>query len=752
MSNINKNINNDKRNNEEVPKRSLTAIIDHHMSEVKVPEGLEPENMMEHIRQLKSEGYFEERVEANEVAEAAYAKKIRLRRVRRWTTALAAVAAVCIIVSIPFGGTKANPVGSYQDIVNSVRTSDADGNYVLTGYRELSQYAVASSSVERKHEEEAKSLFERFVSNVMSFSSEEDVGWDETYSMDWGSSTSSSGNLSGSTVDYSDTNVRTEGIAEADVIKTDGEYIYYIDDEIGRVQLVIAKADGENTQVLSRTDVDYSVFKDYESYAYDDLERFITRELLVDGDKVIMLMSGVVGYDRYSYYNEQYRTTILVYDVQKPSEPQLLSQLEVDGRYESCRMSDGYVYLFTYKTANLNLEDKLYTEEEAESIIAPQVNGENIKPEQIYVTETDEYDSFKIIATIDVDEPSSFKDVMAVLGSGYRLNSYVSKEHIYFISNIYYSFVENVNASGVIEEKNQAEILQFEYSDGTIEVANRAVIDGVIGDEFDIDEYDGYLRMAVTKDTLCYAADIGKYTFFDGDSWYDCEMSEYRNYLSEEECSALCILDENLDVVSELKLQMNESVYGVRFDGDVAYVVTFRQTDPLFAVDLSDPAEPKVMSALKIPGFSTYLHKWDENTLVGIGYTASTGSALKISTFDISDKFDITESNVCKLPSQARSEAPLNHKEIFISPEKNLIGLWVEGMFIVDEKNYEAAYLIYSYVDGKLTEIIKCPVSAADKAEDTRGMYIGEYIYIVNIEDGITVYSMNDYTELCHAE
>ena len=747
MSNINKNINQNKnqnknQNNEEILKESLMAMIDNNVARVDVPKGLEPDNMMKHIRQLKTEGYFGERELPEGTYEKEYAKKRKIRKVTKVATALAAAAAACIILFVPYGGTKDNPNGSYQAIVDSVKSEDGNGNYMLAGYKELSQYAVASSSIEKKYEVEAQSLFERFMSSFVSEDCDEGMNWDTTISEDLDGESIKNAEM------YSDTNVRTEGIDEADVVKTDGKYIYYITDSIGRVELVIAKADGEDTQILSKTGVDYSIFKDYETYAYDDMERFMTRELFVYGDKVVMLMSGIVGYNRYDYYSEEYRTAVLVYDVKNPTEPQLLSELEVDGLYESGRMTDGYIYLFTYESANLNLEDRTYTEEEAMELIAPKVNDKCIEPEQIYVTENDEYDSFKIISTLDINEPSSFKDVMAILGSGRGLNSYVSNEHIYFISNIYHSYVESTDDSGMMENKNQAEILKIDYDAGQIKMDGRTVIDGIIGDEFDIDEYDGYLRIAITKDSVAYLTSKKKYTFFDGETWFDCEMSESDNSVAKEQCSALIILDEKLDLVSELKLHKDESVYGVRFDGDVAYVVTYRQTDPLFAVDLTDPTEPKIMSALEIPGFSTYLHKWDENTLVGIGYVASTSSALKISTYDISDKYDITESNVCKLPTNARSWAPLNHKEIFISPEKNLIGLWFTGEFIIDDTHYSAVYSVYYYDGGELTEVLRCPVTDEDGISDTRGMYIGDCIYIVNDEQGITVYSMNDYTQL----
>ena len=735
-------------NNGEIADKALLAMIDSNTVDVDVPERLKPDNMMKHIRQLKSEGYFEERKITDKTAEEQYAGKQKLRRVKRWATAAAAV--FCIILFVPHGetGYKDNPWGSYQAIVDAVQTEDEAGNYVLSGYKELAQYAIASSSLQIKDEEVVESLFDKVVAFV------DDVKL-STYNKDcvaeeWGDLSGDdnfSYNQNGGETQYSETNVRTDGVDESDVVKTDGEYIYYIDDDIGRIQLVIAKPDGENTAIVSRTDIDYEIFCEYMTYVYGDSTRFSTNELYVYGDKVVMLLSGMVKSDVDEYMDES-RTLMLVYDTSDILKPELISQFELEGKYESSRLVDGHVYLFAYKPANLNLEKRVYTEEEAMSIIAPKICDKSMKPEQIYVSEGGGYDTFKLVVTLDVNNPAALKDVKAVLGSGSSLKSYVSSEHIYFISNIYNSQQENVDDKSSIESMYQAEILKFDYKDGLVCMEDRAVIDGTLGDEFDIDEYNGYLRIAITKSLASYTATENKYTFFNGESWFDFKRVDYRSGISNDKSSELCILDENLNIVSNLVLQRNESVYGVRFDGDVAYVVTYRQTDPLFSVDLSDPYTPKLMGALKIPGFSTYLHKWDDNTLVGIGYVANEDSYVKISVFDISDKYDITETGTYKLPSNGYSYAPLNHKEIFISPEKKLIGMWMNGRFIVDDETCQAVYLMYSYVDGEFTQVIKCPLESDENAENTRAMYIGEYIYIVNTEDGIAVYSMEDYTKI----
>ena len=126
---------------------------------------------------------------------------------------------------------------------------------------------------------------------------------------------------------------------------------------------------------------------------------------------------------------------------------------------------------------------------------------------------------------------------------------------------------------------------------------------------------------------------------------------EIQNYSAEEDTKSLYVLDENLETVGEIRdLAPDESVYSARFMGDAGYFVTFRQIDPLFSVDLSDPENPKVIGELKIPGFSEYLHPYGDGRLLGIGMAvdeeAITTDGVKLSMVDISDPTDVQEMTI----------------------------------------------------------------------------------------------------------
>jgi len=190
-----------------------------------------------------------------------------------------------------------------------------------------------------------------------------------------------------------------------------------------------------------------------------------------------------------------------------------------------------------------------------------------------------------------------------------------------------------------------------------------------------------------------------------------------------------------------------ERIYSARFDGDVGYFVTFRQVDPLFSVDLSNPSEPKIIGELKIPGFSEYMYMWDEGKMLGIG---EENGEVKLSMFDIADPHNVTEEDKTILEDVYSSEALYNHKAILVNGNKNIIGFAADGYFslITDDTydlNFRQVYCIYAYEDGKFVE--KATVNlGSDFNGNVRGMYIGEYIYVVTTWGTVDVISMNDYS------
>ncbi len=668
-----------------------------------------------------------------------------------------------------------NISGSLSSYAEKMKVQVDDGVYVLSGYKELNDYVKASKEYYNIHNFKGYGDLNLGAEDA-TFGNESMPGaWDDGADFevdDLPTEDAVVNENDNSDADYSDTNVRTEGVGEADIAKTDGEYIYYLSYEWGDGENIckihIAKADGVGTANISKLMVEDDIKNALQSTeAYKNINKEIQIDMY-DIDMLIcqqklLVVATPIAYEinengRFNLDNMSTYTVVLTYDISDKTEPALFSSLTLEGAYAECKIVDGYVYIFAELKKSVNDINEVLTENcteaEATKAYAPMINGEILPADCVYMIEGSSYNVYNIIAVMDMTDMSKFYDIKAVMGAGDALNRYVSSNNMYFISDIGYDY-ENVYKYGeenqIIQLACQSQILRFSYDKGILTPTGCVNINGNVGDEFDIDEYDGYLRMAVSS---TYRDVVYKQETADGENGASASpLDDYSIIIKGiSSMSSLYIYDENLQLVGSIpELQEEEEVYGVRFDGDIAYIVTYRQTDPLFTVDLSDPTSPKVMGALKIPGFSTYLHKWDDNKLVGIGYDAK--QMVKISTYDITDKYDVKEVEVCSPDSVYWSEALYDHKAVFISPDKNLIGFSSEG-YILNELGggqFMNMYKIFSYVDGKLTEVISCNLD--EKVYySTRAMYIDEYIYIVCPGTGINVYSMNDYSHIAYVQ
>ena len=713
---------------------------------IQIPESLSPDNMMAKIAKKKSEGYFEESIQE----EKKNRKKNKIsKKIIAWTTggvATIVAAASLGIILLGSGATKSydRDINIYSgDLYNSIAEdefSDEDKVENLSSYETLAQYYISKNTMRRKLS--ASEKLGNLLSEIFGGSIKGDASLDEDYLYN---DSFTDGSLNGfipememnegaiddvAKPDYSDTNTRTENVSEADIVKTDGEYIYCLNNKVGysaeeywNLTITIVKADGENSEKVSVIPVKEQLDKvarwelpiDYGNY-----------EMMLYNDKLVVVCS-----------NESY-TVLLFYDITDKSAVKHENSLYIQGEYDSCRMVDGYLYVF----ADRYIEDKVNESGEYIGIsmertiknIIPCSSQGDVPEEDVYISKCEDFNMYHMIGTVDMNNTSDFMQVKAVLGSNSG-TVYVSANNIYYVSRVYEGY-EDCKVGEVIQCSDKSELIKLSYKDGFVEAAGRTVIDGEAGDEFAIDEYNGYLRMAVTVQRwngICAERNV---EYFNGSEWIDDKRKVIElSYMTNDQMSALYVLDEDLNVVGSIpNLKEDESVYGVRFDGDIAYVVTYRQMDPLFTIDLSDPTNPTVLGALKIPGFSTYLHKWDDNKLIGIGYDDDW--QVKISTFDITDKTDVKETDVCYVDSYG-TDALYNHKALFISSKNNLVGFMDNGGY----------YRIFSYVDGVLTEVIETEIEDYI-GNDVRGLYIGEYIYIAAENNGVYVYRMNDYEML----
>jgi len=499
-------------------------------------------------------------------------------------------------------------------------------------------YTVGDSTLSRFT---SKEELNKFVKTRIETYSKQAEGWPpaprggDFFSMD-----ESSGALQGNgSVEYSTTNIQVEGVDEADIVKTDGQFIYIVSDET--VFIVKAYPAGD-AQVLSKIVLDNR-----------------PDGIFINGDRLVILQQNwnelVVRYesDEKMVMPEREpvsQTYIKVYDVADREDPVLKREVAVDGYYSGSRMVGSYVYVVINQQAARYDDDKV-------GIPRIQIGGtaKEIPASEIYYADIPDYSyMFTTVMAVntqnDDQEPSS---ETLLLGATHSM--YVSADNIYVTSTRW----------GYRDNSEKTAIHRIHFQDGNIEYKASGEVPGRLLNQFSMDEYRGFFRVATTTSGTGVERDA---TFAENSS-----------------ANHLYILDMDLSIVGSLEdLAPGESIYSARFMGERCYLVTFKQIDPFFVIDLRNPYHPKVLGELKITGYSDYLHPYDENHIIGIGketVAADQGDfawyqGVKISLFDVSDVGNPVEIAKYEIGDRG-TESPVlrDHKALLFDRSKNLLVL-----------------------------------------------------------------------------
>lgn len=551
--------------------------------------------------------------------------------------------------------------------------------------------------------------------------------------------------------EYSDTNVMQEGVDESDIIKTDGSFLYvvknnriYIIDiqngqlqEKGQIALPSAEADvreiyldgnrllvlaeerttrlshetmgsetGDN-QTLDNTD---ESTKTADSQAGNSTDGS-TKEAAGQSADSIRKTEADTEQDYYSIVTSQ-STGVYTYDITQKYNPTLLGTVSQDGNYYTSRKIGNMVYLFT----TYSIYETLYTQpvyryqsdqepwnfEKVQEFL-PKVNGQELACGNIYLGQ--EAQSGLLISSIDIRQPDQTVDNILICHEGAEI--YVTEESVYLYHTNYFY------------DTNATQIARFALKDGYLDAAGAASVDGVVRDTFAVNEYGDSFRILTT----------------------DVRSGEGSN---------LYLFDRNLKYQGRLEnIAPGELIYAARYFEDMAYFVTYRNMDPLFAVDLSDPENPEILGELKITGYSDYLHIWDAETLFGIGYEtdpdSGTQKGIKITLFDISSPADLKVINSSCLKNAFYTPALDQYKTVLVSPAANLIGFTV-----MEENSDESVYLLYSLQNGAFHNLLTRKLE--DEAVNIRGIYAGDFFYIASPDRVISFDRKNDYREIAVLE
>ncbi len=561
-----------------------------------------------------------------------------------------------------------------------------------------------------------------------------------------------------SATDFSTTNIQVEGVDEADIIKNDGKYIYVLS---GNTLVIIDAYPAEDAEILSETELDGN--------AYD---------LFINGDKLVVFTTEY-KYDDYNpyYYGSNTKTHILVYDVSDREDPDLEDEIRVDGDYFDSRMIGDYVYAIVnepiyYRPCSNWYDYKIDFDCLTNDITVPEVLVNEVSIDKsfpdIHYWDVPDYSyRFTTVLAIDTDSGDVSKKIF-VMGTSQVM--FVSLKNIYVTRTSWLSYddlMEQVYDEVIIPELPkdiQNDLEELEESDKSFNVkklektliikeylANldkdeleefeEAVADKMqnLEEDFrDNQERTAINKIAIRKDKITPSASgtvpgtvLNQFSMDEYDSYF--RIATTTNRYGSEQANNLYVLDEELKRVGEVEdIAPGESIYSVRFMGKRAYMVTFKQVDPLFVIDLSDPTDPEILGKLKIPGYSDYLHPYDETHLIGIGkevdesidadkvhsdnavyYTAIQG--IKLAIFDVSDVEHPKEMYKEVIGDRGtESEATTEHKAFLFDKEKNLLVIPILLAEVADEYKKGDDW---KKMEGDFT-------------------FQGAYVYDISLEDG----------------
>jgi hypothetical protein len=534
---------------------------------------------------------------------------------------------------------------------------------------------------------------------------------------------------------FSGTNVQVLGVDEPDMVKTDGERIVVLSEGM----LIVADVTGDEPRISGRL----------------HLGSRSVQSLFLSGDRVLLFGSMWT-----TFHPLGSADAAIAPDFQSPSmelievdisgEPEIVRTVTIDGQFISGRMVDDTIRLVS-SSGPVGLEwsfpdgtglraEQQAIEENKEIIrqstpdnwipyfIVSDANGKTTEQGTLFdcsrASHPEEFAGFNMLSvvTIDLSQGLEVLDATGVLANGSTV--YASADNLYVATQNWDTWLWG--REGAAENEPEAvttDIHKFDISDPSITTyLATGTVEGYLLNQFAMDEHNGDLRVASTTSPAWWGSGF--------------ESESLVTVLEDAGAGKLAEIG-SVDGLGE-----TEQIYSVRFMGDVAYVVTFRQTDPLYTVDLSDPTNPQVVGELKILGYSAYLHPVGEGRLLGIGQDATDTGQVKgtqVSLFDVSDPANPTRIDQVTLSEGSNSQVEYDHHAFLYWEPTGLAMVPVQQWFWDDNKEEVFFGAVgFNVGDGDLTEIRRFAHPGGDRqdwdgrAQITRSIVIGERIYTIS--------------------
>lgn len=567
-----------------------------------------------------------------------------------------------------------------------------------------------------------------------------------------------------SAVDFSKTDLQVAGVEEGDRILTDGKYFYTVHGEENDIIFHILKADGDRTKEVSHMKFPACYYSNM--YLYQNklfligLRESEQRKKKVRKKKAQKkeTYKEVVPFG----YRRERETVLFVIDLSDKEHPKKEHTLTQDGYYKNSRLTNGYLYLFTvHDVADFFRED--LNKKKPETYV-PCVNGVPVAEKRIYAPSKKRDSSYTVMTSLALENPSDFCDKAAIYGS--FQNFYMSGEYFYltqrnYARRFYFDYVLNddaINADAgepVLEKEGSSSEKGETESGNIIKKEDMDIDESRTAKEKEADDVDKTLL-------LKYSYKDGRFSLqakgrFEGEVEGSYAFHEYHGNLSviytkyeEKTKNGLYIFDPSLKKIGEIRnLGLDEEIYASYYIDHMAYFVTYRNTDPVFAVDIADPKKPRLCSELKLPGYSDYLHSFGEDYMIGLGIHGdgkdSTKDKIKISLFRIDEKKSLKEvaKEVTSYKSWDYDLIDMDHRQVFVDEERGLLGFYMRRM---DGESDSFYYQLYQKKGEKFVELWKTKIKAKNVWYDNdalRGVRIGETFYVVTASGSVKTYRLS---------
>jgi uncharacterized secreted protein with C-terminal beta-propeller domain len=509
--------------------------------------------------------------------------------------------------------------------------------------------------------------------------------------------------------DYSTTNVQVQNVDEPDYLKNDSKYVYIVSQN---TLSIIDAYPAEDAKLILKIAL--------------DIESQYIQNMFLNEDRLVIFYNGqsddeiIPQFDFIPRRSYSSVTHALIVDVSDKENPTILKDYSIDGHFRDARMIGDYAYFVT----NSNI-DHQYPR-------LPVIMEDSVRimtPEAFYFDNVEQFSNFNTLTAIDIFGDTINSETFLM---GYTGSFYVSENNFYltYQQNMPFGFYENSSRDRffdvvvpLLPKSIQDEIKLIKNSESDSASAQWNAISELMQKSYNemdkkskeelfdkirdaLNEYDRKIqedtrktiihKISIDEEKIDYVAKgtvpgrlLNQFSMDEsGDRFRVATTNEiYTQYEGTIRSNAVYVLNEQLEIVGELEeIAPDESIFSTRFMGDRLYMVTFQQIDPFFVIDLSSDT-PKILGELKIPGFSNYLHPYDEEHVIGVGRDTKEIEngrvqqlGIKVALFNVADVSNpkVTDEVIIG-DSSTHSEALHNHKAFFFDKSRNVLSIPVSG-------------------------------------------------------------------------